>query len=221
MSRELIETWRLTEDLAAPWLRAADHAQKVELPKGSLLYSQGETSTYFWFLLSGQMQVSIIRRDGQEFVVDVFGPISLCGEAPAFDGMPRFTTGQILRDATFLRFDVRRLRELFAGDAELPLSLLKITSMKQRVVAVRLQYLGPSAVEDRVGDILLRLAEGYPEGNERGRVIRIHLSHAKLAAMTGASRVTVTRTLKRLRTEGVIEIDQGFIRILNPSALQG
>lgn len=82
-ARELTETWHLTEDLVAPWLRVADRAKHIDLRKGQNLYEQGDVSPYFWFLTQGEMKVFMTRPDGEEIVVDVFGPTSLCGDGPA------------------------------------------------------------------------------------------------------------------------------------------
>ena len=59
MSRELTETWHLTEDLVAPWLRVADRAKRIDLRKGQRLYEQGDVSGHFWFLIEGEMKVSM------------------------------------------------------------------------------------------------------------------------------------------------------------------
>jgi CRP/FNR family cyclic AMP-dependent transcriptional regulator len=153
--------------------------------------------------------------------VDVFGPTSLCGDGPALDGKPRFTAGQATRDSTFLRFDARDLPSIFKLDTNLPLSLLQISSIKLRVVAARLQFLGSSSVQDRIAETLLRLASNFEDGDHSDGLVRTRLSHAKLAAMTGTTRVSVTRTLKRLRESGVIAVEpDGLLRIVDSEKLQ-
>ena len=44
------------------------------------------------------------------------------------------------------------------------------------------------------------------------------LTHEQIAAMTGTSRVTVTRTLQRLREQGRIAILEGHILLLGQAA---
>jgi CRP/FNR family transcriptional regulator, cyclic AMP receptor protein len=44
----------------------------------------------------------------------------------------------------------------------------------------------------------------------RGRKILTHLTHEQIASMTGTSRVTVTRTLGRLREKGTLSVEDGY-----------
>ena len=67
--------------------------------------------------------------------------------------------------------------------------------------------------------MLTRLADLYGQDAGDGVVIGISLTHEQIAAMTGASRVTVTRTLTRLKDEGVIAVRGRQTRILDRKRL--
>ena len=82
--------------------------------------------------------------------------------------------------------------------------------MKQRIATVRLAYSALSSAEVRIGELLRRLGEIYTE---------VELTHEEIAGLTGTTRVTVTRALKRLSRSGVIESEAGRIRVLDPLAL--
>jgi CRP-like cAMP-binding protein len=66
-----------------------------------------------------------------------------------------------------------------------------------------------------------RLAEMYGDKREGGTLTSIALTREQIAAMMGASRVTVTRALKRLTTLGAVEPRQRHIWVLDPSKLLG
>ena len=61
--------------------------------------------------------------------------------------------------------------------------------MKQRIATVRLAYSALSSAEVRIAELLRRLGEIYTE---------VELTHEEIAGLTGTTRVTVTRALKRL-----------------------
>jgi len=96
---------------------------------------------------------------------------------------------------------------------------LRIACIKQRVVAVRVERLASQAPEGRVAELLRRLADLYGEEGPNGTKIRIRLTHEQIASMTGTSRVTVTRTLKRWRKEEIIAMDGGSITLRDLSRL--
>lgn len=213
------ETWRLDDAVAGPLIRAAHLGTRRQFKKGESLYHQGEVDSRFYFVLKGRVQISSCREDGSEFVLEVMGQWAVCGEGAAFDGSPRFSSAIALEDTEVVAFDTSGMKEIFREYPELAVALLRITAMKQRVLGIRAQYLASPKPEKRIAELLNRLAELYGAKEGSTTIIGISLTHEQIAAMTGASRVTVTRTLKRLRDEGVMEIKGKQLRILDPSRL--
>lgn len=213
------ETWRLDGAVAGPLIRAAHLGRRRSFRKGEFLYRQDEVDTSFFFILQGRVQVSMLREDGAEFVLEVMGQWALCGEGAAFDGLPRFSSAVALEPVEAVAFDARGMESLFRETPELATALLRIAGMKQRVIGVRAQYLATQKPEKRIAELLTRLADLYGQDAGDGVVIGISLTHEQIAAMTGASRVTVTRTLTRLKDEGVIAVRGRQTRILDRKRL--
>lgn len=213
------ETWRLDNAVAGPLIRAVHLGKRRTFKKGEFLYHQGETDSCFYFILKGHVQVSTFRQDGSEFVLEVMGQWAVCGEGAAFDGSPRFSSAVALENTEVVIFDTSGMEEIFRAFPELAVALLRITSMKQRVLGIRAQYLASPKPEKRISELLNRFAELYGVSEGGVTVIGISLTHEQIAAMTGASRVTVTRTLKRLRGDGIIEVKGKQLRIVDPARL--
>ena len=213
------ETWRLDGAVAGPLIRAAHLGRRRAYRKGEFLYRQDEVDSSFFFILSGRVQVSMLREDGAEFVLEVMGRWALCGEGAAFDGLPRFSSAVALEPVEAMIFDARAMEPMFRETPELAVALLRIAGMKQRVIGVRAQYLATHKPEKRIAELLTRLADLYGHDVDDGVAIGISLTHELIAAMTGASRVTVTRTLARLKDEGIIAIRGRQTRILDRKRL--
>lgn len=213
------ETWYLEEGIAGPLIRLAHLGHRRVYKKGEFLYHQEEVSSQFFFILSGRVQVSIFGEDGGEFVLEVMGRWALCGEADAFERSPRFSAAAAVEETEVIAFDVGTMEQVFASHPELAIALLRIASLKQRVLGRRLQHLASPKPEKRIFELLNRLAELYGREEDGAIIIGITLTHEQISAMTGASRVTVTRTLTRLREEGVIAIHDRQFHILDLSKL--
>jgi CRP-like cAMP-binding protein len=211
MTKKPAATWRMGDQLAAKLLSFEGKVRLRRFAEGEQLYRQGEISTCFYFVKSGLVQVSIFRRDGTEVVLQNMGPNALCGEGAAFDGLPRFSTAAAVEDTEALEFDAARFEPLMQSDPEFALAMLRLTSLKQRILALRLGHLVSNDPEERILELLHRLNEMFAVDHERGRKIRTHLTHEQIASMTGTSRVTVTRTLGRLRDKGVVSMDNGHM----------
>lgn len=215
------ETWALSQQDVELLLNNAHAADRVNVRKGNLLYGQGEISPYFYLVLRGEVRISCFEESGVETTIEVMGQYGLCGEAPAFDGLPRFTTAVALRDVEALRFDTRELHQVFASCPELAMALLRITSIKQRVLAIRLEYAFSAPPEKRILQLIRRVAATFGDSVQDGRSLGVHLTHEQIGRMTGTSRVTVTRVLNRLRNRGVLTIKEGILVLLPRQAAEG
>jgi len=208
------ETWRLSEDSMEAW-RYFEAGRQLKYAPGDALYRQGEISTSFYLIISGKVEISMVREDGSYFMVEIMGPGALCGEGPAFDGLPRFSSAIAAQDTLVRRFDSKHLDEAFQETPKLALSLIRVLAAKQRIMSRRAQHLSAPAPEVRIGDLLLRLAETYGRRDQPRTPIPITLTHEQIATMTGTSRVTVTRWMTKMRKLGALEISGGTAYIKN------
>jgi CRP/FNR family transcriptional regulator, cyclic AMP receptor protein len=215
------ETWHMDDATAGTWIRAAHLGRRKQYSKGTTIYQQGESGFTFYFLLSGRVQVSIFQNDGSEFILEVMGRWSMFGESPAVDGHPRIATAVTVEDSEVLEFDIRVITGAIQACPEIAISLMRVIALKQRILASRIQYLALPKPEMRIGELLGRLSDLYGERHDGRVLITISLTHEQIAAMTGATRVTVTRALKRLTDVGAIEIKQRRIWVIDPSKLIG
>lgn len=213
-SKKKLGTWRMERDLVALLAQHAARGRRRKFKKNSVLYEQGERSSRFFLVLKGLVQISIYRADGSEVVLELMGPDTICGEGSAWDGLPRFSTAAAVEDTEVIEFDTSKMIEIFRESPEFAASLLRVTSLKQRVLAVRLKHLASREPQERVMELLTRLEEMFGVDHPRGRLLVTHVTHEQIATMTGTSRVTVTRTLHKLRKEGRIDILNGQILLI-------
>jgi CRP-like cAMP-binding protein len=199
-------TWRITDELGHRLAEYAGFGQKRHFAKDKILYDQGEVSTRFYLIRRGLVRISISKLDGTEVILEFMGPRTLCGEGSAFDRLPRFSRAVAVEDTEAIEFDTTKTDEIFARSPEFASILLRVTSLKQRVLAVRLEHLASRQPEERIIDLLSRLKEMFSVPYAKGALIATYLTHEQIAAMTGTTRVTVTRTLSRLRDQGVIDV---------------
>lgn len=213
-SKKTLGTWRIDRDLVEMLTEHAAYGRRRKFKKNTVLYEQGEISSRFYFVLKGLVQISIFRIDGAEVVLELMGPDTICGEGAAFDGLPRFSSAVAVEDTETIEFDSGKLSPAFREHPEFASSLLRVTSLKQRVLAIRLKHLTSREPQERIMELLTRLEEMFAIEHPKGRLLVTQLTHEQIAAMTGTSRVTVTRTLQRLREQGRITTVEGHILLM-------
>lgn len=206
-------TWRLDRTLEDILSRYATHGRMRRFARDEALYEQGEVSRKFFLIRSGLVQIYINRLDGSEVILEFMGANTICGEGPAFDGLPRFSGATAVEPTEAVEFDALRLDDLFGEHPELAAALMRVMGLKQRVLAVRLEHFSSREPEDRIMDLLHRLREMFAVPHADGHLLVTYLTHEQIAAMTGTSRVTVTRALARLRRLRRIDVIDRHILI--------
>ena len=189
--------------------------QRRHYRKDEEIYAQDSVSSKFYVVVSGLVQIVMIREDGTEVILELMGPQTVCGEGAAIDGLPRFSGATALEEPELLEFDASRLSQLAAHSPEFVAAVLQITALKQRVLAVRLEQLSSREPETRIMEMFARLARIFAETRDDGKLIVPKLTHEQIAAMTGNTRVTVTRTLGRLKERGEIAIVNGRFLLMS------
>ncbi|MCK7615956.1 Crp/Fnr family transcriptional regulator [Roseibium sediminicola] len=208
-------TWLISDTLMSSMVRDDSLFVRRHFRKDEEIYVQESVSSKFYVVVSGLVQIAMIREDGTEVILELMGPQTVCGEGAAIDGLPRFSGATALEETELLEFDASQLPQLAAHSPEFVVALLQITALKQRVLAVRLEQLSSREPETRIMEMFARLARIFAETRCDGKLIVPKLTHEQIAAMTGNTRVTVTRALGRLKERGEIAIVNGRILLMS------
>jgi CRP-like cAMP-binding protein len=171
-------------------------------------------------LLSGRVRVCTSARGGRGLRLALAGPGDLVGELSAIDGRAR-TADVVAMDR--VRFGVvsgEQFRAFLERHPAAALALMRVLAERVRVSdRERVQL----AVEDgfaRVAVRLLELAETYGEPGATGTGIELSMTQEDLAGWIGASRITVARALKLMRSLGWVQTSRRVITVLDAEALR-
>jgi len=203
---EASETLRVPNTLLTFLVQHAPTGAIRRIPRGGTVYRQGEPGTHIFVVTDGRVGISMLRPDGQEFLLDIVGAGALCGEGAAFDGLPRFSSARALEPSEVLTISASRLCELMAKHSELALIVAHTIALKQRTLANRLAQVTQASPELRIKELLAQIPS--PEN------ATIRLTHDQIANLIGASRVTVTRAFRRLRKDGTLRCRRGQVQLL-------
>lgn len=179
-----------------------------------LLHARGMQLPPF-VVLDGHVMYRRVVETGQVRAALIAGPSFLGGlrsiSDPEADALYELVA---LTDGTWTTWDPRHLRELALQDAGLAIGLLDVASEHEIVLNMRLDERSFASARQRMASILLRY----------GSVIfdtpHPVAQRADLAAMIGASRVMMYRTLRGLEADGLVKRDHGGgIRVLDEERL--
>ncbi len=187
-------------------------------PRGSMILSQGDRGDTLFLIRSGQVKVSVVAEDGREVILSVLGPGSFFGELALLDDEPRSAHVIAMEGTVLLQLHREDFRNRLTLSPGLSVSLLRELSQRLRRADDTIASLMLLDVNGRVANLLLELAQ--EEGGETGTRITRRLTHASLGQMVGASRETVSRTMRNLVLRSVISVTRRETVLLDAHALR-
>ena len=178
-----------------------------------IILAEEEGDTLF-IIKKGQVKVSIVSEEGREVILSLLGESSVFGELSLLDGKPRSANVVATEETDLLMLRRADFVQLIYKTPQIATALLAELATRLRKTDRQIEGLALLDVTSRISETLLQLAT--EQGNETvdGVVIESRPTHQELANMSGTTRETVSRGLKRLEGQGYINCSGRRITIL-------
>lgn len=184
-------------------------------PKGSVILFENDPGDSLYIVRQGRVKVVLIGEDGREIILGVLGPGEHFGELSLIDQQPRSATVIAMEDASLLILHRDDFRRRVEASPAVAWSLLTELSRRLRRADEKIGGLVLLDVPGRIARLLLDFAA---EGTN-GRIERA-LTHQTIAQMIGASRETVSRSMKDFQDAGWIGVERRRITVTDEAALR-
>jgi CRP/FNR family transcriptional regulator len=175
--------------------------------EGSIVFYEGDSSQYLHILLEGTVKIFKTTHKGSHVQINRFIAPSLIAEFACFEQIPFPASCEFMTDGTIglLPFDV--LYE-YLQNPQFSLELIKSLSQKIALLSSHIHKEAILSSEAKVADLILRKAHNFSE-----------FKHNEIAAILNVTPETFSRILTKLKKEGIIEIENQQLKILNQKAL--
>ncbi len=194
-------------------------ATRIKVKQGSNLFSHGDPFTSLYAIRTGFFKTSISTEDGREQVTG----FQMAGEIVGLDGIvnDHHTCNAIaLEDAEVCVMPFANVEDL---SREFPVLQRHVHKMMSREIVREnsiLMLLGNMRAEERLAAFLLNLVQRlHARGFSQSEFI-LRMSREEIGSYLGMKLETVSRTFSKFSEEGIIEVKQRYVRILNPDALK-
>ena len=194
--------------------RLAAHMLAVDLPSGETIHEAGDDVVETWFPTGAAMVSFCVESSAyvDPVVVALVGCEGAVGGIVSHGLLPAYASARVQFGGRFLRIRTATLEQ--AKQESLTLRRW-ISSYSDCLLAQVFQTAACNATHT----IVQRTARWLLAASSRTED-EFHLTQDQLAEMLGVGRTYVTRTLRRLREDGVIRTRRGRIKILDESALR-
>jgi CRP/FNR family transcriptional regulator, anaerobic regulatory protein len=191
----------------------------TEVSAGQCFIDEGEPASSFFNVTGGTAKLFKLLPDGRRQITGFVGPGHFLGLAVS--DTYAFSAEAIER-VRFCRFQRSRLRALLDDFPLMEKRLLEVASHELVAAQEQMLLLGRKTARERLASFLLMLSrQGTPCGQPRWR-FRLPMTRNDIADYLGLTIETVSRTLTRLRAEGLIDImSQSELVVRDPAGLEG
>jgi CRP-like cAMP-binding protein len=202
----------LTPDQLA---RFADVTREKSFPKGSIIVFEQDPGDSLFVVRSGRVKVVLLGEDGREVILGILEVGEYFGELALIDEQPRSANVIAMEDSSLLVLRREDFRKRVEEAPSVAWALLIGLSRRLRQADSKIGGLVLLDVPGRVAKLLTDLAR--ESGSDT--IPRV-LTHQTIAHMIGASRETVSRTMKEFQDSGWIGVVRRRVTITDRAALE-
>ena len=221
MDTALLRTVPLFEGLDDDDLEAIARVTiKRSIHKDQVIILAEEEGDTLFIIIKGQVKVSILSEDGREVILSLLGEGAVFGELSLLDGKPRSANVVATQDAEIYTLRRPDFLQLMSRVPQIAISLLAELATRLRRTDRKIEGLALLDVTGRISETLLQLATDHGNESEEGIVLESRPTHQQLANMSGTTRETVSRVLKRLENQGYLKCRGRTITIFREGHLR-
>jgi CRP/FNR family cyclic AMP-dependent transcriptional regulator len=195
--------------------RFAEVTREKSYPRGSVILFEDDPGDALFFVREGRVKVVLVGDDGREVILGMLGVGDHFGELSLIDDQPRSAHVIATEDAVLLVLRREDFRRRVEETPAVAWALLQELSRRLRRADDKIGGLVLLDVPGRIARLLLDTADAAG-----GDALDRPLTHQTIAQMIGASRETVSRSMKEFQESGWIAVERRRIRLANRPALE-
>ena len=203
----------LDDECLKPLMRVA---MLRAIPRNTVVLNAGDSTDNIYFVLSGTLKVQVSDEDGREVILSKLGQGELFGEMGVLDDHPRSATVIAVESSQVVVMGKADFKQCLVDNPDVSLFIMRNLTKRLRLADRNIESLALLDVYGRVARLLLESAETVD-----GRKVVTHkLTKQDIGKMIGASREMVSRVMRDLAAQGLIEERDGQLILLDPEAFR-
>jgi len=184
------------------------------------IFFEGDTPEWLYIVKEGKVKLVKHSDSGKDVILQIFAPGDMFGEFALFDRKPYPTSAQAMEASTVLKLSRKEFLLFFGRHPFVATEMIMELGRQLQEAHASIKSLAVDRVEQRIANILLKLAGKLGSPEKAGIVLNLSLTRQDLADMAGTTVETTIRVMSRFTKTKIIRPANGKILILDPQALQ-
>lgn len=191
---------------------------KRSYKKGEHIFRDKELEQRIYVIYRGKVSMYKMNEHAQKRVIFILGRDKILNEV-ILDELSASISCECFEKSEVLCFDRKGFMDIMRDDFDLTTSIILSLSNKTRRLYRQLKNATPIKIEKRLAAKLWKLSKDYGVEDREGILINLNITMTYIADMFGATRETISRSMKILQESGFVKMRNKQIIILNRERL--
>ncbi len=185
--------------------------------KKQIIYTEGKYPNQLFFIRSGKVKTCKTTDSGKELIIDLYKEGDFFGYNALLEISKYKETAEALDDCELCIISKEDFETLINNSPKVAQKFIQLLAKNVSEKEEQLLSLAYNSLRKRIADALLQLQDKYKIPEEEK--FSIHISRANLANIAGTATESLIRTLTDFKNEGLIQVNEGNITILDDKKL--
>lgn len=196
----------------------ANRYEVTSFVKKQILYSEGKRPKYLFYLEKGKVKSYKMHEDGKEYITDLYNTGDFIGYAALIEDKNYDDTAIVIDNAEIMLVPREDFLQLIYTDPSIATRFIKMITKNVKAKEERMMNLAYSTLRRRVAMALIEIYHKFQNASTPGSVLEI--TREDVAHYVGTATESLIRTITDFKSEGIVDIISGKIRINNISKLE-
>lgn len=204
----------ILQDQVMTLSRVVDYGAREEI------FHEGEPTFGFYYISKGTVKLSKRTSSGKKMILRVFSAGEILGVETVFGGDVYDCHAETMTPTTLHFIERRAFLDILRESPDMAIHFIEQLSQDMRMFESKLVETAYEGSNERVANLLLRLAERYGLPTADGTDVGLELKRGELAQMAGLTTETTIRTLRKFEQRGWVQLQRNRVRLLNLDAIE-
>jgi len=196
----------------------SDQREVCDYKKKHVLYAEGQRPRVLYYVIKGKIKIYKTNQDGKELITNILSEGDFWGYSSILEDINYRENAEVLEDASLMLIPATDFMELVTNDRKVAKQFIRLISRNVLEKEDDLLNLAYNSLRKKVAYGLVQQIVSFKEPGLE--LITLNLSRKEMAQAIGVATESLIRTLADFKEEGLIDIRDGKIVILNENKLR-
>jgi CRP-like cAMP-binding protein len=205
MKKEFLRSISLCSDMNDAEVKSlAEHCQLKKFSKRNIVFMEQDPGNMFYIIYSGKIKITKLNNDGDEVILSILGPGDYFGEMSLLDHNKRNANAIALDDIELITIPRNEFLDVLHKNTAFTFNLLKTFAIRLRTTDIRVKSFFLDDAQQKAMMMLYDMSEKMGIVRGRDMVLKEMPNQTDIANLTGISRETLSRIIKKFEMNNII-----------------